>query len=220
MTSRVRSAEKPNHQISMVISMGSEGDTAAPIRLPVLDRPARPAHDSRMTTSSQQQRSAPHSEIIFADVPGELATTRRLLERYPDGKGDWKPDPKSRSLGELASHIADIAGYGAFVLELPELNAAAHTRAPQLDSAAALLDRFDQNAARVIDALPRTTDEAMAQPWTFRFGDHVIFTLPRRDALRRFLVSHIIHHRAQLATYYRTLGIPVPGIYGPSADEQ
>lgn len=172
-----------------------------------------------MTTPSQQQSSSSHSELLFPDFPREFASTRRLLERYPDGKGAWKPDPKSRTLGELATHVADVVGLGAAVLETDNLEATEQPRAPQLDSAQALLDRFDANVARVAEGMQRVRDDALAQSWSLQFHGHPIAAGLRRDMLRTLLMSHLIHHRAQLAAYYRALGIPVPSIYGPSADE-
>jgi len=173
-----------------------------------------------MTTPSQQQGPGSHRELLFPDFPNEFASTRRLLERYPDGKGDWKPDPKSRSLGELASHVTDVVGLGAAVLETDDLEATERPRSPQLDSARALLDRFDENVARVTQGMQRVRDDALAQSWTLRFHGHPVAAGLRRDMLRTLLMSHLVHHRAQLAGYYRALGIPVPSIYGPSADEQ
>ena len=173
-----------------------------------------------MTTSTQEQRPESRAALLFADVPDEFATTRRLLERYPDGKGEWRPDPKSRTLGELASHVADMSGLGAAVLETDTLDASQESRGPRLDSARALLARFDEGVARVAADLQSTSDEALEQPWSLVFNGHPVLSGSRRSVLRRLLVSHMIHHRAQLATYYRALGISVPPIYGPSADER
>lgn len=172
------------------------------------------------TPTSQQQGSSSRAELLFADVPDEFAITRRLLERYPDGKGEWRPDPKSRTLGELATHVADLSGLGAAVLETDHLDVSQESRGPRLDSAQALLERFDKGVARVAAALQGMTDEALEQPWSLRFNGHPVLSGSRASVLRRLLVSHMIHHRAQLATYYRALGIPIPSIYGPSADER
>jgi uncharacterized damage-inducible protein DinB len=172
-----------------------------------------------MTTSTQHQRHESRTELLFADIPDEFATTRRLLERYPDGRGDWRPDPKSRTLGQLATHLADLSGLGAAVLELDKLDVAQESRGPRLDSAQALLERFDEGVARVAADLQGMSDDALEQPWALIANGHPVLAGTRRAVLRRFLVSHMIHHRAQLATYYRALGIPVPSIYGPSADE-
>lgn len=185
-----------------------------------LDPVARTSHDSGMTTSIQEQRPESRAALLFADVPDEFATTRRLLERYPDGKGEWRPDPKSRTLGQLATHVADLSGLGAAVLETDRLDVSQESRGPRLDSAQALLERFDDGVARVAADLQSVSDESLEQPWALVFNGHPVLSGTRRSVLRRLLVSHMIHHRAQLATYYRALGIPVPSIYGPSADEQ
>ena len=173
-------------------------------------------------TTPTQQGSAPatHAALLYPDFQHELATTRRVLERYPDGKGDWKPDAKSRSIGQLASHIVDMVSLGADVLETDEVEYTTRAGTPTLDSAKALTDAFDRNAARLTRDLDNVSDDTLAKPWVLKFQGHPGVTGARRDLLRSFLMSHIIHHRAQLAGYYRTLGIPVPPIYGPSADER
>lgn len=173
-------------------------------------------------TNPTQQGFAPASPaaLHYPDFHHELATTRRVLERYPDGKGDWKPDPKSRSISALASHIVDMVGLGADVLETDSIEWTKRTPTPDHDSAKALTESFDRNAARLTDALHRASDDTLAQSWALNFHGHPGVTGVRRNLLRSFLMSHIIHHRAQLAGYYRMLGIPVPPIYGPSADER
>jgi uncharacterized damage-inducible protein DinB len=188
---------------------------------PALDPVPRTLHDSGMTTPSQQGSApASHATLLFPDFKHELATTRRVLERYPDGRGDWKPDPKSRSISELASHIVDMIGLGADLLETDSVEYTTRTGTPNLDTAQALTEAFDRNAARLTSALQGASDDALAQRWTLLFHGHPGVTGVRRELLRSFLMSHLIHHRAQLAGYYRALGIPVPPIYGPTADER
>lgn len=175
------------------------------------------------TPASSQPRSssaAPsRAEHLFYDFQPEVATTRRLLERYPDGKGSWKPDPKSRSLGELATHIANLVCLGVAVLTMDVLEAGQYPPKPELDTARELLQRFDENVASVTTALRDSDQDALAQHWELRFNGRVALQGPRGQVFRTLVISHLIHHRAQLAGYYRALGIPVPSIYGPSADE-
>ncbi len=172
-----------------------------------------------MTTASEQDTSR-LTRLIFADIPMELASTRRMLERYPERQGAWKPDPKSRSLAELTSHLVNVVDLGASVLEADELEEAQHPGPPEHDSAAAFLERFDGNASRIIAGLQNTSEARLEEPWRLLVHGHVAVQGPRRMMLRLACVSHLIHHRGQLAGYYRALGVPVPGMYGPSADER
>ncbi|MDE3153041.1 MAG: DinB family protein [Gemmatimonadota bacterium] len=155
----------------------------------------------------------------FSDIEEELASTRRMLERYPDGKGEWRPHAKSRTLAQLANHVATIPGLGIAILTTDSLDFASRKPQPPVDSAAELLARFDEVAKGVVAAFNATSDETFKGEWTLRHGDHVIVKARRRDLLRRLMISHLIHHRAQLSDYYRMLDVKVPGMYGPSADD-
>ena len=158
-------------------------------------------------------------EHLYADFAAEHASTRRVLQRYPDGKGDWRPHEKSRTLAALATHVADIINRGTAVLETEFLDVMGRTPLAPMDDAAALVEYFDASAARFTAALTTASADALEQPWTIRRGETVIFQFPRRVMLRTVMMNHTIHHRAQLGVYYRLLGVPVPGVYGPSADE-
>lgn len=176
-------------------------------------------------TASAVPPAAPSSgapsipRMLFADFEPELASTRRVLERFPDAKGDWRPHAKSRTLGELALHVADIPNRGTAILELDELDIAARQPLAPLGTAAELLTFFDANAARLRTALAAADMPLLERPWTLRRGPQVLVTQPRRVLLRLIMLSHLVHHRAQLGVYYRLLGVPVPGVYGPSADD-
>jgi len=159
------------------------------------------------------------AELLFADFAGEHAATRRMLERYPDGKGQWRPDAKSRPLGQLATHVAGIVGRGIMVLETDGLDVSTRPLPQPLDSARDLLATFDENVARLNAALEKADYASLAQSWAMRRGDQVLIERPKRQLLRMMMMSHLVHHRAQLGVYYRLLGIPVPGMYGPSADD-
>lgn len=160
-------------------------------------------------------------DVWLAEFDYEMAQTRRMLERVPEDKFGWRPHAKSMTLGRLATHVAEIPGLAGAVLALPELdmpsssdfNRAAKSRQD-------LLDEFDKVTSEARGALQAFKDEAVAEPWSFKFGGRTIFTQPRATAYRGFAMNHLIHHRAQLAVYLRLLDVPVPGLYGPSADEQ
>jgi uncharacterized damage-inducible protein DinB len=164
------------------------------------------------------------ADALAAELKHEAGTTRRLIERVPDEKASWKPHAKSMSLGELAIHLANIESYGVAVATKPELNFAAlqgsgitNAKWTSRDEALAQFDRNVEAALQAVSALP---DPRLREPWTLRAGDHVVFTLPRVAAWRTFVMSHQIHHRGQLSVYLRLNDVPVPPIYGPSADEQ
>ncbi len=157
--------------------------------------------------------------LLFPELDDELARTRRVLERFPDGKAAWTPHQKSRSLAELASHIAGIPRHGARLIETDELDVATRPTPANVSTAADLVQKFDEAVAALRQALPQATMELLEKPWTMRAGPKVLISAPRRRLLRDMLISHLVHHRAQLGVYYRLLDVPVPGTYGPSADE-
>ncbi|MDQ6718542.1 MAG: DinB family protein [Gemmatimonadota bacterium] len=157
--------------------------------------------------------------LLYPELDSELASTRRILERYPEGKVDWKPHEKSMALGPLATHIAQLPQVGAFLLEQDEIDVSTRERKEPAKNSAELLASFDENVARLRTILQTATAEDLERNWTLRFGDKVLVAGKRSALMRTLLINHIIHHRAQLGVYYRLLGIPVPGMYGPSADE-
>jgi uncharacterized damage-inducible protein DinB len=161
-------------------------------------------------------------QIALGDLEHEFSQTRRLLERVPDGKFDWKPHDKSGSLGSLASHVAQLPFLMLVILEQEGLDFAKTPPRPPapVGTAAELVSRFDELSAKVRAGLDAATDEALSASWTLRAGDHVIMSGTRASALRTIGVSHMVHHRGQLSVYLRLLDVPVPGMYGPSADEK
>lgn len=157
----------------------------------------------------------------FSDLEMELRNTRKTLERLPDGNFDWKPHSKSMSVGGLGTHIAYLVTWMSASLEQPEFDFA--TSPPSRDmlpDTAAVLAAFDKNEAAFHTLLAKASDDDLMAIWTLRHGEHVILKQPVRDVIRTFGINHIIHHRAQLTVCYRLLDIPVPGLYGPSADER
>lgn len=163
------------------------------------------------------------AQALLPEFDHEMATTRRLLERVPEGNGDWKPHAKSMSLDELANHVATIAGYANATLDHTEMNlnppGGEGYQPPRFGSSAERLAAFDDLVRNAREAIARTTDEEMFVKWSLRNGEDTLLALPRVAVLRSFLMNHLIHHRAQLSVYIRMLDIPVPSIYGPSADE-
>lgn len=158
---------------------------------------------------------------LISELKHEAISTRKMLERLPVEKADWKPHEKSMSLATLALHIADIPSFVSLIVGRDELDFTSGDYAVSLvsdfDKAVQIFDERLENAVADLEKIQ--DEEFLKQDWTLRSGDHVIFTLPRLVALRTLAFSHLIHHRGQLSVYLRLLDIPVPGIYGPSADE-
>ncbi|MCI0489883.1 MAG: DinB family protein [Blastocatellia bacterium] len=163
------------------------------------------------------------SKALLPEFDHEMANTRRTLERVPDDKFDWKPHEKSWAMGELASHIANILTWAVKAINQDSLDMAPPgeppPRAPLAASQQQLLERFDKNVVAARAAIEGASDEHLFQPWTLLSGGEKVFTLPRIAVLRSAVMNHSIHHRAQLGVYLRLNDIPVPSLYGPSADE-
>jgi uncharacterized damage-inducible protein DinB len=157
-------------------------------------------------------------ESMLAEWDQEMATTRRVLERVPTDKGDWKPHAKSFSLAHLAQLVSWIPGWVVTTIEKPDLNLAGGAGYSN-ESTAKLLELFDENVKRGREALAGVSDDALAQDWSLKMGDRVLMTQPRKVVVRQH-VSHLVHHRAQLGVYLRLLDVPVPSMYGPTADER
>jgi uncharacterized damage-inducible protein DinB len=158
-------------------------------------------------------------EALLAEFDHETATTRRLLERVPEDRLAWKPHGKSMSLGGLALHVANIPTWGVTILEASSFDlAAAPGNLPEPRSREDILKLFDGSTKAARGLMDKSDAEYMGL-WTLKRGGHEMFTLPRIAAFRSFVLSHIIHHRGQLSVYLRLNDVPVPAIYGPSADE-
>lgn len=164
------------------------------------------------------------SEMVLPEFDHEMANTRKVLERVPDGKGDYKPHSKSFSLGHLAQHVSRLPGWTARTLDNTEFDVAPASGSVfpgySNEKTAKLLTDFDKNVGDARAAIARTTDEEFQVPWSFKRAGRVIFTMPRYGVLRSMMLNHLIHHRAQLQVYLRLNDVPVPGMYGPSADER
>jgi DinB family len=139
----------------------------------------------------------PIVDALLPEFDHEMTTTRKLLERVPDDKFEWQPHPKSMSLGRLSTHLATLPWWGEVTLN----------------------QTFDKNVAKARAILVSKSDAEMMVPWSLKRGGQTIFSMPRVAVWRSFVVNHIIHHRGQLSVFLRLNDVPVPSIYGPSADE-
>lgn len=162
------------------------------------------------------------AELLLQDYDMEIAMTRRVLERVPEDNPDFKCHDKSMPLGRLAMHVATLPLFGKTILTTPSMNLGdPNHKWPDLvfSTRDIALATLDANAAECRAALAASSDADLATPWKFSFGDHVISDSPRSLAYRHMFFNHLIHHRAQLSVYLRLNDVPVPGLYGPSADE-
>jgi uncharacterized damage-inducible protein DinB len=164
------------------------------------------------------------AESILPEFDHETATTRALLERVPEEKAGWKPHVKSMSLGQLAMHIANLPQWAPIALERTEFdtNPPVGTRVttPPFQSRPNLLECYDTNVSRARALLARTSDAQFMVQWTLKNGGKSVFSMPRVAVFRSFILNHAVHHRGQLSVYLRLLDVPIPSIYGPSADTQ
>jgi uncharacterized damage-inducible protein DinB len=164
----------------------------------------------------------PLKDALLPEYDHEFGTVRRLIERAPDAELAWKPHDKSMSLGRLATHLATLPQWSATILNQAAFDLAAmdpDAATAALGSRDAILKTFDANVSAARATLAEKTDAELLSPWTLKRDGEEIFTLPRVAAFRSFVLNHAIHHRGQLSVYLRLKDIPVPAIYGPSADE-
>jgi uncharacterized damage-inducible protein DinB len=161
------------------------------------------------------------SQAFAAELKQEAATTRRLLERVPQDKFDWKPHDKSMTLGRLAGHVAELPNLITFTMAGDEIDFATRQYKPYAPaSTAELAETFDKNVDRALESLNNQSDDQLQKTWRLRSGEQIFLEIPKKAALRNVGLNHLIHHRGQLSVYLRLLEVPVPSIYGPSADEQ
>ena len=161
-------------------------------------------------------------DSLLAEFDHEMAMTRHVLERVPDAAWSWRPHEKSFSLAALTTHLANLPHWGTRILEQPgyDLATASPTRAPELPATSHALETLDRHVSEVRRALLASSDAELAAPWSLTRGSQLVMSLPRIAAFRRFLLHHVIHHRGQLTVYLRLQNVPLPPIYGPTADER
>ncbi|HEX2917097.1 MAG TPA: DinB family protein [Edaphobacter sp.] len=163
------------------------------------------------------------AEQLLQDFDAEISNTRRTLERVPEGKNTWKCHEKSMEMGKLAMHCATLPLFGSYIIQDDGMDMAQPKRprtALEFTTREAALKQLDESAKACREALAGASDEALSAPWKFSFGDQLISNMPRSTTFRVMFFNHMIHHTAQLGVYLRLNDIPVPALYGPSADEQ
>jgi uncharacterized damage-inducible protein DinB len=163
------------------------------------------------------------AESLLPEFDHEMANTRRSIERVPEDRFTWKPHEKSWDLVELATHLVNLPTWTVATINQDSLDFSPPGEEPppveRVPSAGAALELFDKNVADARAALAGCSDERLMQPWTLLSNGQEVFTMPRIAVLRSFVISHMIHHRAQLGVYLRLNDLPVPPMYGPTADE-
>jgi len=164
------------------------------------------------------------SQSLLPEFDHEMANTRKVLERIPEDKLNWKVHEKSNTIGWVGMHMAGILGWVDLTLNRDSLDiapvGAEPYRTPVPNSRQEILDQFDKNLAAARAAIAVASDEQFMKPWSLLMKGEVVFTMPRLAVLRSFVLNHMIHHRGHLCVYLRLNDVPVPALYGPSADEQ
>ncbi len=164
-----------------------------------------------------------YAETLLPEFDHEMASTRKVLERIPEDKLDWKAHPKSHTIGWNANHVADLPNWLVVTLTKPSLDIAPvggqPYQLPKLATRQEILDLFDRNVAAARQAIMTVKDEDVGKMWSLERAGQPIFTMPRAAVVRSVVLNHLIHHRAHLCVYLRLNDIPVPGMYGPSGDE-
>ena len=163
------------------------------------------------------------SQALLPEFDREMPNTRKSIERIPEDKLDWKPHEKSWSMGGLATHLANLPSWAVLAISQDAFDmappGAPPAKLPQANSVTEALERFDKNVAAARAAIEGASDEHLFKRWSLLSGGNTIMTMPRIAVIRGFVMNHMIHHRAQLGVYLRLNDVPVPSIYGPSADE-
>jgi uncharacterized damage-inducible protein DinB len=157
------------------------------------------------------------SETLLPEFDEEMKTTRRVIERVPSEKGDWKPHEKSFSLAHLTQLVATMPGWVTKIVNGQDINLSEGAGYSN-QSTASLLEQFDKHVGEARAAIAEADDDQYAKPWSLKMGDKVLFSLPR-SVVTRQTINHLVHHRGQLTVYLRLVDVPVPSIYGPTADE-
>jgi len=165
----------------------------------------------------------PMNQALLAEFEHEMPNTRKTLERVPDAKWDWKPHSKSGTMGWYANHLVLFPGWLAHMFTCDSLDVAPGGRQieqPKANNAREALATFDKGVADARAALAKATDAELMKTWTLLSNGQTFFSMPRAAVFRSMIMNHMVHHRAQLTVYFRLNDIPVPALYGPSADEQ
>ena len=161
----------------------------------------------------------PFSKMLLPEFDEEMKNTRKLLECVPDGKFAYKPHPKSMTLGQLATHVAQMSTWAATTMDVELLEFGPDFKPPLAATRAELLEMFDKGAADARPKISAASDADWQKTWTLKFNGQTIISMPRAAVMRSTVLNHMIHHRAQLGVYLRLNEVAIPGMYGPSADE-
>ncbi len=162
----------------------------------------------------------PINQAFLGEFDHEVISTRKTIERVPDDKFDWAPHDKSMKMGRLAQHVCEVPGWIKETMEKDSVDVAGFAPPPPPKNKRELLELFDKNAAAGRAALVAANDDSKwMATWTLKNGEQQIFSMPKVVVMRSFVFNHLVHHRAQLGVYLRLNNIPVPSVYGPSADE-
>jgi uncharacterized damage-inducible protein DinB len=160
------------------------------------------------------------SQAFLSEIDQEVATTRKVLERVPEDKPDFRPHEKSMTMARLAAHVAEMPEWAIMTLTRDEMDFDPTAFTPRvMTSSREMLSKFDADVKTMRDALAATADDAMMRTWTLKVGGKTMMAMPRVAVMRNMVINHMIHHRAQLGVYLRMNNVPVPGAYGPSADD-
>jgi uncharacterized damage-inducible protein DinB len=162
------------------------------------------------------------SEQLLAEMETEVVTTRKMLERVPDDDVDWKPHVKSMTIGRLTGHTAEVLGWAATVMDNDEWNFVRSEYVPvtlEKGGREKMLKQFEENVAKARKSLAGKTDADFDKTWTMKLDGKAMLDGKKRDLIRRMAMNHLVHHRAQLGVYLRLKDVPIPGTYGPSADD-
>jgi uncharacterized damage-inducible protein DinB len=160
------------------------------------------------------------SEMLLPEFDQEMANTRKILDCVPEGKFSWKPHEKSMTLGRLASHVAEMPNWAVFTINQEKLELTPDMKPFNATSKTELMETLDKNSAAARQAIAGATDEHLGKVWTLIYGGQTVLEMPRAAVLRTIVMSHMIHHRGQLSVYLRLNDVPIPGMYGPSADNK
>jgi uncharacterized damage-inducible protein DinB len=161
------------------------------------------------------------AQSLLPEFDREMATTRKMLERFPEDKVEWRPHETCMTMGRLAGHVAELAGWAIPTMAQDKLELDPDSYKPTIvKSRTEALKQFDDTVKTARAAIAGASDDTMMKPWSLVFSGNPVFTMPKIGVLRGFVMNHLIHHRGQLSTFYRCAGVPVPSLYGPSKDEQ
>jgi uncharacterized damage-inducible protein DinB len=162
----------------------------------------------------------PIAQALLPEFDYEMATTRKMIERFPEDKVEWRPHDTCMTLGRLAGHMSELAGWVVPTVNQDELVLDPSYEPNVMKSRAETLKQFDENVKSSRAAIAGASDETLMKPWSLVAGGKTVMTMPKVAVLRSFVMNHMIHHRGQLAAFYRIAGVPIPSIYGPSKDEK